>query len=192
MGLIYFFPVFFLRLFFCCHCISRREMFLFFGFGQFFKKRKSAKPISAVFIWDLYYPSRERCTTLIISMYIYSHCADPALPPLPASYPPPLLGFPLSLSTLYIISYHIYMDRTGSLCTDLNFGLILARGGKKNRLPGGNKYLNTSDCGGGGRCCRPGGCGSAGRAGSAALALANGKLLPLLCQNTETTTKDFN
>lgn len=190
MGLIYFFPVFFLRLFFCCHCISRREMFLFFGFGQFFKKRKSAKPISAVFIWDLYYPSRERCTTLIISMYIYSHCADPALPPLPASYPPPLLGFPLSLSTLYIISY-LYGQNWLSMY-GFEFRFDSCTWGEKNRLPGGNKYLNTSDCGGGGRCCRPGGCGSAGRAGSAALALANGKLLPLLCQNTETTTKDFN
>lgn len=121
------------------------------------KNRKSAKPISAVFIWDLYCPSWERCTTLIISMYIYFHCVDPAFPPLPVGYLP-LLGF---LFLPFPPEYRIYMDRAGLLCTDLNFGLILARDKKKKpqnkterkkeriRWLGGNKCLNTGACGGG-------------------------------------------
>lgn len=64
------------------------------------KKKKDGKAPSQFLLYlfgNLYYPSRERCTTLIISMYIYSPCVDPALPPLPAGYPN-LLGFLLSLS----------------------------------------------------------------------------------------------
>lgn len=62
------------------------------------KKTKSAKPISAVFIWESVLPEPGMLHHFnYFDVYIYSPCVDPALPPLSAGYPT-LLGFLLSLS----------------------------------------------------------------------------------------------
>lgn len=64
-------------------------------------------------------------------MYIYLHCVDPALPLLPAGYSSPFL---FSTSPHFPPEYRIYMDRTGPLCANLNFGLtLLAREEKKKK-----------------------------------------------------------
>lgn len=61
------------------------------------KNQKAPSQFLLYLFENLYYLSRECCTTLIISMYIYSPCVDPALSLLSAGYPT-LPGFLLSLS----------------------------------------------------------------------------------------------